>query len=153
LSLNGLWHEQNKILDSQGYSGRRVLGYKLPVYQREGVWSDEQSIRFITSVYLGIGLGTFMVNRSFNHESLDMILLDGQQRLMSLQRYWLNELAVPGEDGVAYTWGDLTKEEQAHFFRMSFPWIDTAYETDEKCRLAYNLHNFGGVAHCEDQRA
>jgi hypothetical protein len=153
LSMHGSWERQNEALDKLGYTGRRVLGYKLPVWQREEEWSQEQSIRFIQSVYLGIGLGTFMVNRSFLHEDLDLLLLDGQQRLRALERYWSGELAVPGEDGNAYTWNELTKEEQAHCFRMTFPWIDTKYETEAMARLAYNLLNFGGTPHREDQRA
>lgn len=147
------WKIQNDILDEMGFSGRRVLGYKLPDWQRPSCWTDEQSVRFIQSVFLGIGLGQFMVNNTDNDSSLDMILVDGQQRLRAVERYWLGEFAVPGEDGNAYLWTELTGNEHAHFFRMTFPWINTQYRTEAAAKEAYNLLNFGGTAHTENQRA
>jgi hypothetical protein len=29
------------VLDGQGWTGRRVTGYKLPTWQRPEVWTDE----------------------------------------------------------------------------------------------------------------
>lgn len=44
---------QDRLLDEVGYTGRRVLGYKLPAWQRPEVWTVEQCVRFIESVWMG----------------------------------------------------------------------------------------------------
>jgi hypothetical protein len=140
-------HPMNEKLDKAGYTGRRVLGYKLTEWQRQQKWDDEQCIRFIESIWLGVGIGSFMVNSSFGNESIDGILLDGQQRLIAIERYWNNELKIQGDDGGAYFWNDLTAEEHRHFERIPFPWVETQYKTEEDCVDAYNRHNFGGTVH------
>ena len=144
---------QQKMLESQGYKGRQVMGFKLPEWQRPAVWSDEQSERFIESVFLGVGLGTYMVNLSMKNSMVDLVLVDGQQRMRAIERYLASEFAVRGEDGNKYVWGELTDAEQAHFFRMPFAWNESSYHTEAEVREAYNRHNFGGVAHDPSQRA
>lgn len=143
----------NKILDNEGYTGRRVLGYKLPVWQRNEKWSEAQCTRFIESIWLGVGLGTFMVNMTESNKDADNILLDGQQRLRAIERYWDNEFPVMGDDGKEYFWNDLTREEHAHFLRIPFPWVMSQYKKEEELKEAYNRHNFGGTPHTEDERA
>lgn len=144
---------QNAQLDAMKWSGRRVMGFKLPVWQRDSVWADEQCLRFIESIWLGVGLGTYMVNMTERSPVADLVLLDGQQRLRSIERYLAGELAMTGEDGNAYFWTQLTEGEKAHFNRIPFAWTLTAYTTDAELRAAYNRHNFGGTAHTESQRA
>lgn len=144
---------QNKVLDEYGWTGRRVMGFKLPSWQRQEVWDDEQCLRFIESIWLGVGLGTYMVNMSERNKDADVVLLDGQQHMRAIERYLADELAMVGEDGNAWRWSQLTREEQAQFLRMPFPWVLTAYQTDDELRAAYNRHNFGGTAHRVDQRA
>jgi hypothetical protein len=153
-SMQLQWDTQNKYLDEVGYSGRRVLGFKLPSWQRPEVWSDEQSTRFIESIWLGVGIGSYMVNfRQGGEDENHLLLLDGQQRLRAIERYWRGELAIPGEDGVRHRWTDLDEPEQRQFLRIPFPWIMTEYQTELELREAYNRHNFGGTAHSLEQRA
>lgn len=144
---------QNRLLDAAGYVGRRVMGYKLPAWQRTEVWADEQCVRFIESIWLGVGIGSFMVNFSNHGFDLNLVLLDGQQRLRAIERYLNGELAVTGEDGVSYRWTELSADEHMHFLRIPFPWIETQYHDDAQLREAYNRHNFGGTAHTPEQRA
>lgn len=144
---------QDKVLDSYGWQGRRVLGFKLPQWQRPEVWDDAQCMRFIESIWLGVGLGTYMVNMTSHNVEADMVLLDGQQRLRAIERYLAGEFGVTGEDGKSYRWQQLTDQEKAHFYRIPFPWMLTAYDSDAELRQAYNRHNFGGTTHTEDQRA
>ncbi|KZN20444.1 MULTISPECIES: DUF262 domain-containing protein [Pseudomonas] len=154
-SLGGMYSERKRlgeVLDSWGYTGRRVLGYKLPSWQRPEVWSDEQCTKFIESIWLGVGLGTFQVNDS-PKTALSLILLDGQQRLRAIERYWNGDFAILGEDGVAYLWSELTDQEHRHFYRIPFPWVETRYSSEDELRAAYDRHNFGGTAHTADQRA
>lgn len=143
----------NEKLDQQGYAGRRVLGYKLTEWQRQQKWTVEQSASFVESIWLGVGIGHFMVNSSFGDEAIDGILLDGQQRLFAIERYWNGEFAIVGEDGNAYFWHDLTEEEHRHFLRIPFPWIETQYKSEQQCVDAYNRHNFSGTPHEADEFA
>lgn len=143
----------NAALDKQGYTGRRVMGYKLPRWQRQAKWSDAQCSRFVESIWMGVGLGTFMVNSCICNDAIDQILLDGQQRLRAIERYFDGEIAVVGQDGNAYLWKELNEGEQAHFLRISFPWIESQYKVEQDCVDAYNRHNFGGTQHEESERA
>lgn len=140
------------IVRKDGFEGRTMLGYKLPEWQREEVWTCEQCERFVESVWLGVALGAFMVNES-NVSQHDLVLLDGQQRFGALRRYWKDEFPVIGEDGKKYYWSDMTDKERAHFFRIPFPWLLTRYDTEDELKEAYNRHNFGGTSHKESERA
>jgi hypothetical protein len=142
----------DRRLDDMGWTGRRVLGFKLPHWQRRERWSDDQCIGFIESVYLGANVVQFMVNLTVDPR-FDRILLDGQQRLRAIERYVAGEFAVPGEyavpgwDGEPALWTDLTEQERSHFLRIGFPCLATAYQDDAALRDAYNRHNFCGTAH------
>ncbi len=144
---------QNEMLDRNGWTGRRVMGFRLPAWQRQSKWSLEQSQRFIESIWIGVGLGTYMVNHCLKNPDADLVLLDGQQRMRAIEQYLNSEFPMRGEDGIEYLWKDLTDEEQAHFLRIPFPWNSTEYSKDDDLREAYNRHNFGGVAHDESERA
>lgn len=143
----------NAELDKQGYKGRRVMGYKLPSWQRKAKWSDQQCSRFLESIWMGAGLGAFMVNSNDSNKDIDQILLDGQQRLRAIERYFASEVTVLGQDGKAYQWTELNEDEQANFLRISFPWIESQYKVEQDCVDAYNRHNFGGIQHEESDRA
>lgn len=153
-NLRMQWARLEEIHAESGYTGKRVLGIKVPHFQRsDDKWELSQKVAFIESVYLGMSLGTYMVNSTPLNPALDMILLDGLQRLTALQQYWEGEFGVAGEDGIVHFWGDLTQDEKAHFDRISFAWIDTEYTKEEEAVEAYNRHNFGGTAHTDAERA
>lgn len=143
----------NEILDKAGWTGRRVMGFKLPSWQREEAWSLEQSQNFITSAYSGVHLGTYMVNNTMHNDACDMVLVDGQQRLRAIERYLADQLPVAGEDGQLYLWSQLSSEEQKHFWRIPFSWSESSFKDERALRDAYNRHNFGGTPHREDQKA
>ena len=152
-SLKQMAQVHHKVLDSRGWQGRRVLGFKLPDWQRAPAWTDDQAVRFLESVWLGLGLGTYLVNMRHSDTDNDLILLDGQQRLRAIERYWADELAVRGENGNEYFWSELDSQEQAQFLRATMGWQESDYSTDEELREAYNRHNFSGTAHRPDQAA
>jgi hypothetical protein len=55
--------------------------WRLPSYQRSLVWSPDQALRLVQSVYEGYPIGSFLIwERSLG----DVLLLDGQQRLAAL---------------------------------------------------------------------
>lgn len=149
-------------LAEQGWTGRSILGMKLPSWQRPEVWSTEQCVEFIESVYLGANIGQFMVNSHLD-PALDRVLLDGQQRMRAVLRYWSGEIGLPGErplvetaEGLvedpdvepeAWFWPELTQQEQAHFLRIPFPFLQTQYGNEALMKAAYNRHNFSGTPH------
>lgn len=132
---------------------RRVLGYPLPKWQRERVWTDSQSARFIESVYAGVNIGTFVYNETVLASPFNGLLIDGQQRLGAIKRYVADEFAVSGEDGIARVWSELTDEEQRHFGRMQFGFSIVRHEDEASLVELYNLLNFGGTAHRPEERA
>lgn len=136
-------------------NSRFVMGYPVSrTWQRGLVWSDEQCIRFIQSVYAGVYLGLYVYNDSMHAAPhLDGLLVDGQQRLSAIERYLAGELAVPAPDGNAYRWTELTDEEKAHFHRIPFGFQIVQIHDEAKLTELYNLMNFGGTPHTPEQRA
>lgn len=149
LYLNFEDDDPARLLNDQ--ADRQVCGFPLPPWQRPLVWEQEQCIRFIESAWLGLSLGTYVVNRAGNSERdpISNILIDGQQRLHALERYWSDEFPVFG-----YHWSELPIKEQRSF-RMSvvFPQVEVTINDEAQLRDLYDRLNFGGTAHTEDQRA
>lgn len=131
---------------------RRVMGFPLPSWQREPEWDGPQMARFITSAYSGVHLGVYVYNQSFTKPELNGLLIDGQQRMLAIEKYLAGKLPVQGEDGVARTWTELTDEEHRHFLRMSFAFAIVEYDDEQKLVDLYNLMAFGGSPHRTDQR-
>ncbi len=137
----------DRALDEQGWTGRRVLGMKIPDWQRGEVWTEAQEARFIESVFLGASIGQYMLNEH-QDSALSGFVLDGQQRLLAIQRYWDGAFGVPGEDGRTWLWTDLDPAtEQQHFLRIQFPYLLTRYGSEAQMQDAYNRHNAGGTPH------
>jgi hypothetical protein len=130
-----------------------LLGHRMPPFQRPALWTLEQQVRFLTSCWSGIHLGTYVVNRVDNWRDnflphVDNWLIDGQQRLRAIKAYLEDEFSVYG-----YRWSELTKIEQRHFDNIPFA-CSMVHETSESnLRMLYDLLNFGGTPHTEDQRA
>ncbi len=133
---------------------RSVLGYPLPAWQRQLEWTDEQCERFIQSVYAGVFLGMFIYNDSFGgSKRLNGLLVDGQQRLHAIERYVKGDLAVAGPDGAKHRWSELTDEEKVHFSRIPFNFEVVRINTESELKNLYNLFNYAGTPHTEEQRA
>ncbi len=134
-------------LDRQGWTGRRVLGMKIPDWQRGDVWTGEQEVRFIESLYLGASIGQYMLNEH-QDDGLSGFVLDGQQRLLAIERYWEGRFGIPGEDGRTWFWTDLDPAtEHPHLLRIQFPYLLTRYGSEAQMQDAYNRHNAGGTPH------
>ena len=131
---------------------RFVLGFPLPLFQRELCWTESQKIRFIESAWNQFHLGIYTVNQidgldAYHHPFQDA-LIDGQQRLKALENYWNNQFPVMG-----YLWQELTSQDQIRFRNTAFGTAITRIEDEATLRLAYNLLNYGGVAHTPEQKA
>lgn len=131
--------------------GRRmVMGYYLPYWQRGIVWTDAQQIKLIQSIWLGLNIGTYTINHSPSYGGkFDKLLIDGQQRLFSLQRYFEDAFTVFG-----YRWSEVTESDRRGFlFSRHFSSYITKTDDEEYLRNYYDMMNFGGTAHKESERA
>jgi hypothetical protein len=126
---------------------RRVMGFVLPPWQREFVWTQQQSIKFMESVWKGMPLGTYTFNRLYGSE-FDNYLIDGQQRLQTISKYLDDEFPVFG-----FFYSETTELDRRRFRNIVF--ASYICETDDEAYLKdyYNLMNFGGTAHKENERA
>jgi hypothetical protein len=128
---------------------RTVMGFPLPDWQRPLVWTEAQQIKFLESAWLGLPLGTYTYNQLWEPRHLDGLLIDGQQRLYSIERYLCDAFPVFG-----YKWSDVTEVDKRRFgISVNFPAYVTKSADENYLRDYYNLMNYSGTAHTEDQRA
>ena len=127
---------------------RVVMGYQLPSWQRPSVWTRDQEVSFMKSVWKGVPLGTWTFNRTTHGCPLDDLLIDGQQRLTALENYLMDAFPVLG-----YKWSEVTVVDRRFFQNLTFGSYITETKDEDYLRGYYNMMNFGGTAHTEDQRA
>jgi hypothetical protein len=128
---------------------RTVMGYFLPSWQRELVWTEAQKVAFIESAWRGIPLGTFTYNVLYDRSPLDDILIDGQQRMNAIECYLTDQFPVFG-----YKWSEVTVVDRRVFdTQVGFASYRCQSKNEAYLRSYYNLMNFGGVAHKESERA
>lgn len=128
---------------------RGVMGFPLPSWQRPFVWTESQNIRFMESAWLGLYLGTYTYNQTDYDSPLDNLLIDGQQRMRALELYLDDAFPVFG-----YRWSEVTEVDR-RFFEMGciFASYVVSSNDEDYLRSYYDMMNFGGTAHTEDQRA
>ena len=124
----------------------REFDFKIPDFQRPLVWTREQKIKLIESLWVGIPIGTYTVNESDNPD-FDRLLIDGQQRINAIKEY-VNDV-FPAY-GLFYSECDLI--EKRRFNDCRFPCYVTQSDDIEYLKNYYNLMNFGGTAHKESER-
>lgn len=128
---------------------RTVMGYLLPTWQRPLVWTREQKVKLIESLWRGINIGTYTFNRTRWEGMYDNLLIDGQQRLWAIQCYLEDQFPVFG-----YRWSEVTRVDQRFFETGAhFHCYITNSEDEEYLKSYYNMTNFGGTAHQESERA
>lgn len=124
---------------------RWLLKWKIPTWQRESVWTREQDVRLIESIWMGLPIATYVYNRvNFSKHPLNEVLVDGQQRWTALDRYHRDEFSVYG-----YKWSELTELDQRDFFMRPFPCIETKLSDEGKLRDVYERLAYGGTPHPE----
>ncbi len=69
-----------------------------PEYQRELVWSEEDEIALIESIFNHVDIGKFVfIQRPFDSERKEMYeVLDGKQRLTALWRFYTDQFKYKG---------------------------------------------------------
>lgn len=148
------------VRDSSGYSADdypwtdRMLGrFPLPSWQRGLVWSEQKNQDFIHSIFQGFDLGSVMINDweelpDGTLRPMSDIMIDGQQRTNAVMQFTSNKFAYRG-----YFWDDLNRREQTRFKEAQIGRKSTRCFNEKVLKQVYNLLNFSGVQHREDQRA
>jgi hypothetical protein len=136
-----------------------IGGYVLPPFQRDFCWTEAQQIKLIESAARRLPLGTWTYNRAPDGTSTvvdgkryfhytDLWLIDGQQRITSLIRFFEDAFPVFG-----YRWSEVPKIEKRRFLMQPFAAFELNTADEAFLREAYNALNFSGTPHRPDQRA
>ncbi len=155
-TLYFLWAEWSKPIPDATFPGMevrpRILGFRLPKWQRALVWTDDQNRRFLESAWLALHLGTFVVTSWVPKEGTDTSLLgliiDGQQRFSAIQKYFEDGFPVFG-----YKWSEIGKSEKREFLSRKFTGCQIDLFDEKELMDLYDRLNFGGTPHEESQRA
>jgi hypothetical protein len=145
------------------WADRFVFGYPLAGWQRQPKWDSDQKVRFITSLWEEVDVGSYLVNDIFEYtksatgeeycRELSDILLDGQQRLTALEEYVLNEFPVPDAQGTPCYWEELSRAERRLFGNRTFSRATVKSWDETELRRINALRVFGGTAHTEAEKA
>lgn len=128
---------------------RVVMGFFLPPWQRGLVWTEAQQVSFIESAWRGIPLGTYTYNQTDYDSPLDNLLIDGQQRMHSIERYLRGDFPVLG-----WRYADLPIADRRRWaMTVTFAAYKCASDDEDYLKGYYNLMNFGGVSHRPEERA
>lgn len=136
------------------WSDRSVMGLPLPSWQRPYVWDEVQQKRFIESIYLDLYHGVYVLNgcdyngKDGSLKKFSGALLDGQQRITTIEKYFNDEFTVYG-----LYWSQLTKGEQRRFKNAPFHCIEVSIWGEEELRELSDRLAFGGVSHEDEYRA
>ena len=139
-----------------------AMGYPLPRWQRKLVWTPEQKVRFIHSIWSGVDIGSYLVNDIYelkgegadqHYREFSESLLDGQQRLTALEEYLYDGFAVPDETGVPRVWSELSRVERRRFGSFHFAKATIRSWDDGLLLRAYDLRALGGTPHQAHERA
>lgn len=141
------------------WATRFAMRHPLATWQRPAVWTEGQLVRFITSAWMGGDLGSYLVNGWYEFDDKGAyvtnseVLLDGQQRLTTLEGYLLGLFGVPDASGHVRLWSELGYNERRRFLGMTFTQARVHSGDERALRQIYDLRAFGGTPHSEAQRA
>jgi hypothetical protein len=142
------------------WAARFVMGIPVSTWQRHLVWNAGQKARFINAVWSGANLGSYLTNEWFGSSGggvalaeNSQILIDGQQRLHSLEEYFMDRLAVPDAQGQPRVWSEIGKSERKRFLSTVFAQSHVSSDDEVALRKTYDLCASGVTPRTHDQRA
>lgn len=161
-SMYNLWFNYTRDKEVINKTSRRTLaceskryscGYPVPALQRNLCWSRSQEVKFIESAWLGLNIGSYTLHKmdwvnDGEAKKFSGWIIDGQQRLTAIERYWNNEFEVFG-----LLFSELSKAERMRFMGISFWYYEVELWDEESIRDLYNRMAFGGTAHEKLERA
>lgn len=161
--LVGHWEkylvDPSSAQDRFPWAARFVMGMPVPTWARGLEWNVGQQARFISAVWSGADLGSYLTNdwcepadtgRALAENS--EILIDGQQRLHSLEEYFLDRLAVPDAQGQPRIWSELGNGERKRFLSTIFTHARVSSGDEVALRKTYDLYAQGVMPRSFGQR-
>ena len=125
-----------------------ICGYNIPKWQRPLVWTLDQKISLIQSIWRGIPIGSYSTTHwETKNPALRNLVVDGQQRLNAIEGYFRNEFSVFGAK-----WVEIDKLNQRRFTSANFPRYVVRSEDPQYLKNYYNLLNFAGSQHTQANR-
>lgn len=127
---------------------RFIFGLPVPVWQRDEVWTQEQKVRFVEGIFLGLGTGFYVINGR-DWDGNDPLpcsgwLLDGQQRIGALRDFIQRGMVIFGD----VTFESMELKQSRKFLNMPFPCYELEYTGDEGLlKELYDRLNYGGTIH------
>ena len=117
-----------------------------PEYQRGNVWTPEQKVALIDSIFHNVDIGKFAIikrpwgpNKNVPITQKLYEMLDGKQRLTALVEFFTGQFSYKGK-----YYFELHPRDQSHFTRYSVSWAETADLTKEqKYRYFLKLNTTG----------
>lgn len=143
---------RDEVLELQrrhrGWTGRTIVGYRLPDFQRPYAWSRAQQIAFCESVWAGYDIGRYVLNVQETYDAigvgpLDNMLVDGQQRLGAIEAYMADAFPVYGA-----LWSQVPAlERRRGFLDRPFPCIESGIDDEAELERVYRRLAYGGTPH------
>jgi len=152
--------DPSSVQEKYPWAARFVMGFPVSSWQRELVWNAGQQSRFIVAVWAGADLGSYLTNDWCGSSGGRMalaenseILINGQQRLHSLQQYFMDQLAVPDAQGLPRVWSEIGNGERKRFLSTIFVHSSVSSDDEMALRKTYDLCAMGVAPRVPDQRA
>ncbi len=113
-----------------------------PSYQRGDVWSEEQRIKLIDSVMMGIGCPAIFIREVDPGQRTWLEAVDGKQRITTFAKFMAGEFAWEGE---RYPDWDIVSQRRWNNFTVAIYKVHDI--TDAETIELYERLNFCGVPH------
>ncbi|MCP5058187.1 MAG: DUF262 domain-containing protein [bacterium] len=117
-----------------------------PVFQRKAVWSDSQASYLIDSILNDLPVPEIFVRTATSAVGETVLeVVDGQQRLRSIIRFYSNDLELLGDDvtprWAGTTWDDLSPDQKKAFFAFKLIVRELEGATDAEVRDMFRRLN------------
>jgi len=123
-----------------------------PAYQRGDVWSHEDKIALIDSIFNNVDVGKFvLVKKKWKDNDTSYEILDGKQRMTAILEFYEGRFEYRG-----LKFRDMCSRDQHHFTNYVISWGELAEPSEQdKCEVFLRLNTSGkpqDPAHLEKVR-
>lgn len=118
-------------------------------YQREYVWTEKEQVEFIQNLIMGLPVGEISVvlDTTYTEGVKYIEVVDGKQRLITLKKYFNDEVVVWGQ-----VYSELSPADKRFLGNMILPYTDLSAQSEkEKLEYFYRI-NFSGVPQSEEHK-
>ena len=117
-----------------------------PEYQREYVWSNEDKVKLIDSIFNNVTIGLFVfANRPYENDEKRYEIIDGKQRLTALIDFFEDRFQYAG-----FYYSELSRSDKQHFcnYTVSVATLEKP-SMKEKYAAFLAVNTFGKVMNAE----